>query len=97
MQFLIRWVADTNQLGEQSSQVLRAILDTDFSPELIPAKNDGEPFAQKTEDIIGPYELQDFTLYYTLRFGYAAFENRLSIVLLLERSGSGPLARYSGA
>ena len=71
VQFLIRWVADTNQLGEQSSQVLRAILDTDFSPELIPAKNDGEPFAQKTEDIIGPYELQDFTLYYTLRFGYA--------------------------
>ena len=37
MQFLIRWVAETNQLGEQASQVLRAILETDFSPELIPA------------------------------------------------------------
>lgn len=70
MQFLIRWVAETNQLGEQSSQVLRAILETDFSPELIPAASDAEPFAQKTEDVIGPYELQDFTLYYTIRFGY---------------------------
>ena len=70
IQFLIRWVAETNQLGEESSRVLRAILETDFSPELIPADNDGEPFAQKTEDIIGPYELQDFTLYYTIRFGY---------------------------
>jgi NAD+ synthase (glutamine-hydrolysing) len=70
MQFLIRWVAETNQLGEQSSRVLRAILETDFSPELIPAENDEEPFAQKTEDVIGPYELQDFTLYYTIRFGY---------------------------
>jgi NAD+ synthase (glutamine-hydrolysing) len=71
MQFLIRWVAETNQLGEQSSRILRAILETDFSPELIPAEDDGEPFAQKTEDVIGPYELQDFTLYYTIRFGYA--------------------------
>ena len=70
MQFLIRWVAETNQLGEQSSRVLRAILETDFSPELIPAENDAEPFAQRTEDVIGPYELQDFTLYYTIRFGY---------------------------
>src|SRR5918999_945941 len=71
MQFLIRWVAETNQLGEQASKILRAILETDFSPELIPAEDDGEPFAQKTEDVIGPYELQDFTLYYTIRFGYA--------------------------
>jgi NAD+ synthase (glutamine-hydrolysing) len=69
MQFLIRWVAETDQLGEQASKVLRAILETDFSPELIPA-DPGEPMAQKTEDVVGPYELQDFTLYYTTRFGY---------------------------
>jgi NAD+ synthase (glutamine-hydrolysing) len=70
IQFLIRWVADTNQLGKQTSRVLRSILDTEYSPELIPGDPNGEQPAQRTEDVIGPYELQDFTLYYTLRFGY---------------------------
>jgi NAD+ synthase (glutamine-hydrolysing) len=70
MQFLIRWVAETNQLGKKASQLLRSILETEISPELIPADPDGEQCAQRTEDIIGPYELQDFTLYYTIRFGY---------------------------
>ena len=70
MQFLIRWVADTNQLGAAASRVLRAILDTDFSPELVPADPNGGSLIQKTEEVIGPYELHDFTLYYTTRFGY---------------------------
>jgi NAD+ synthase (glutamine-hydrolysing) len=70
IQFLIRWAADTNQLGEKASRVLRSILDTEFSPELIPGDPNGEQPAQKTEDVIGPYELQDFNLYYTSRFGY---------------------------
>ena len=70
MQFLIRWVAETNQLGKKASQLLRSILETEISPELIPADPDGEQCAQRTEDVIGPYELQDFTLYYTIRFGY---------------------------
>ena len=70
IQFLIRWAADTNQLGEKASRVLRSILDTEFSPELIPGDTDGEQPAQRTEDVIGPYELQDFNLYYTTRFGY---------------------------
>ena len=70
IQFLIRWLADTNQLGEKTSLVLRSILDTDFSPELVPGDPNGEQPTQKTEDVIGPYELQDFTLYYTVRFGY---------------------------
>ena len=70
IQFLIRWVADTNQLGQEASRVLRSIVETEFSPELIPnAVNDDHP-SQRTEDIVGPYELQDFTLYYTTRFGY---------------------------
>ena len=68
IQFLLRWVADTRQLGEKTSQVLRSIIVTEFSPELIPG--DGEQPSQRTEDIIGPYELHDFTLYYTTRFGY---------------------------
>jgi NAD+ synthase (glutamine-hydrolysing) len=70
IQFLIRWVADTEQLGEKASLVLRSILDTEISPELIPGDPNGEQPTQKTEDVIGPYELQDFTLYHALRFGY---------------------------
>lgn len=70
MQFLIRWVAETNQLGQKTSRVLRSIIETDFSPELVPNEIDHEQPSQRTEDIIGPYELQDFTLYYTTRFGY---------------------------
>ena len=70
IQFLIRWAADTNQLGEKASRILRSILDTEFSPELIPGDPNGEQPAQRTEDVIGPYELQDFNLYYTTRFGY---------------------------
>ena len=71
IQFLIRWVADTNQLGEKASRVLRAILETEFSPELIPGDGNGDQPSQRTETIVGPYELQDFTLYYTTRLGYS--------------------------
>ncbi|HWP58571.1 MAG TPA: NAD(+) synthase [Candidatus Acidoferrales bacterium] len=70
IQFLIRWVASTDQLGKETSRILRAILDTEFSPELIPGSEEhGQP-SQRTEEVIGPYELHDFTLYYTTRFGY---------------------------
>ena len=65
---LVRYCADTfedRKLGE----VLYDILDTPVSPELLPPK-DGE-ISQKTEDLVGPYELHDFFLYYVLRFGYA--------------------------
>lgn len=50
--------------------MLENILSTDISPELIPGKTNGA-VEQKTESVIGPYELQDFNLYYTLRFGFA--------------------------
>jgi NAD+ synthase (glutamine-hydrolysing) len=70
IQFLIRWVAETNQLGKQASQVLEAILDTEFSPELVPGDSDSDQPSQKTEAVVGPYELQDFILYYTTRLGY---------------------------
>ncbi|HXG52442.1 MAG TPA: NAD(+) synthase [candidate division Zixibacteria bacterium] len=70
IQFLIRWVADTDLLGKETSIILRSILDTEFSPELVPGDPDGEQPSQRTEEIVGPYELQDFTLYYTTRFGY---------------------------
>jgi NAD+ synthase (glutamine-hydrolysing) len=68
---VVRWVAQTGTLGSGASDTLFAILATKFSPELVPSEaNDAEP-SQPTEAVIGPYELQDFHLYYTLRFGYA--------------------------
>ena len=69
IQYLIRYVARTNQLGEQTSGVLLDVLDTPISPELVPGKSEREP-GQSTEAVVGPYELQDFHLYYILRFGY---------------------------
>jgi NAD+ synthase (glutamine-hydrolysing) len=70
LQFLIRWVANTEQLGKKASVVLRSILNTEFSPELVPSDVECEQPSQRTEDVVGPYELQDFNLYYTTRFGY---------------------------
>ncbi len=66
---VIRWVAETERVGAEASAVLREILDTPVSPELVPGAGGSEP-SQETEAAIGPYELQDFNLYYTLRFGY---------------------------
>jgi NAD+ synthase (glutamine-hydrolysing) len=66
---LVRWVAETGQIGNSGADVLLNILDTDISPELVPGKSTDRP-EQKTESIIGPYELQDFHLYYILRFGF---------------------------
>ena len=103
IQYLIRWVADTSRFDEATSAVLREILDTEISPELVPeggaprgasavaasarpagaaagggkqarASQErgraGEQPAQSTEAHIGPYELQDFNLYYTTRHGF---------------------------
>jgi NAD+ synthase (glutamine-hydrolysing) len=71
IQHLIRWVVKTDQFGPATSSVLQAILDTEISPELVPDDNDimDRP-TQKTESEIGPYELQDFNLYYISRFGF---------------------------
>jgi NAD+ synthase (glutamine-hydrolysing) len=69
IQYLIRYVARTNQLGVEASAVLNDVLETPISPELVPGKSEMEP-GQSTEAVVGPYELQDFHLYYILRFGY---------------------------
>ncbi len=69
---LVRWVAETAQLGKEHSDVLIAILDTEISPELVPsADDDADQPGQSTESSIGPYELQDFNLYYILRYGFS--------------------------
>ena len=64
---LVQYAADTT-VDKELKQVLYDVLDTPVSPELLPPK-DGN-IAQKTEDLVGPYELHDFYLYYLLRFGF---------------------------
>jgi NAD+ synthase (glutamine-hydrolysing) len=56
--------------GELATDVLLDIVDTPISPELIPADEHGN-IKQKTEDLVGPYELHDFFIYYFLRFGFS--------------------------
>jgi NAD+ synthase (glutamine-hydrolysing) len=69
IRYLIGWVAKSGQFDRQVARALERVLATEISPELIPGANGEEP-AQRTENIVGPYALQDFHLYYTLRFGY---------------------------
>lgn len=64
---LVEWVAH-NRVDEDSKETLLDILDTPISPELIPADEQGN-ISQKTEDLVGPYELHDFFLYHFIRFG----------------------------
>ena len=66
---IVRYEADTAKSGALR-EVLLDILDTPVSPELLPAKENGE-IAQQTESLVGPYELHDFYLYYMLRFGFS--------------------------
>jgi NAD+ synthase (glutamine-hydrolysing) len=68
VQHLIRWVIGAKQFDRNTSDTLQAILDTEISPELVPSDAEDQP--QSTEARIGPYELQDFNLYYILRFGF---------------------------
>lgn len=65
---LVTWVAGTLE-ETLAKETLLDIVDTPISPELIPADENGE-IQQKTEDLVGPYELHDFFLYYTLRYGF---------------------------
>jgi NAD+ synthase (glutamine-hydrolysing) len=69
VRFLVKWVAD-EQMDQQASDTLDDILDTPVSPELLPASDDGT-ISQKTENLVGPYELHDFFLYYVLRYGFS--------------------------
>lgn len=71
IQHLIRWIIKTALFAPDTNRVLQSIVDTEISPELIPDENGTvDRPAQKTESIIGPYELQDFNLYYVARFGF---------------------------
>ena len=71
IQHLIRWIAQTEQFGEDATETLLSILATEISPELVPhIEGSSDAPAQSTEAKIGPYELQDFNLYHVSRFGF---------------------------
>jgi NAD+ synthase (glutamine-hydrolysing) len=67
IQHLIRWVATTGQVGPDASRLLLDIVGMEISPELVPADASGA--IQSTQAVVGPYELQDFSLYYITRYG----------------------------
>ncbi len=75
IQHLIRWVINSRQFDDATNTILRGILDTEISPELVPPI-EGDPGArgakpaQSTQEKIGPYDLQDFNLYYITRYGF---------------------------
>src|SRR5438477_3912652 len=71
IQYLIRWVISSSQFDSATNATLQDILDTEISPELVPhADGDSTRPAQKTAETIGPYELQDFNLYFISRYGF---------------------------
>ena len=87
IQYLIRYMAALPQFKEQQGTLVD-IIDTPISPELTPADSQGQ-IAQKTEDLVGPYELHDFFLYYFLRFGFRPQK----LMLLAERAFKGQYSR----
>jgi NAD+ synthase (glutamine-hydrolysing) len=64
IQFLVGWLAESDEFSADVKRALKRVLETEISPELVPG-------SQKSEASVGPYELQDFNLYYILRFGYS--------------------------
>ena len=68
IQHLIRFVADSGEVNEETRSVLHAILGTVISPELVPTQAKGA--IQSSEQVVGPYALQDFNLFYLTRYGF---------------------------
>lgn len=89
IQHLIRWVVaegEAQGVSPEEAEVLRSVLDTEISPELVPAGQDGR--TQSTESTIGPYALHDFSLHHILRFGYRPSK----IAFLAQHAWSDPEA-----
>lgn len=68
VQHLIRWVAGSGEVGDETAEVLREIVAQEITPELVPDQEGVKP--QATEDSVGPYALQDFTLFHVVRHGF---------------------------
>lgn len=96
VRYLVRWAAVHRFEGEEAGgrsvkDILLDIADTPISPELTPADENGE-IAQKTEDLVGPYELHDFFLYNFFRFGYSPSKVRfLAEKAFLQQENDGPV------
>ena len=86
IQYLIRWVVEREEFGAETADLLRSVLGTEISPELVPAS--AERPVQSTESVIGPYELQDFNLFHITRYGF-----RPSKVAFLARHAWGDANR----
>ena len=67
---LVSWVANSGELDDESNDILHDVLDTPVSPELLPPDKEGN-INQKTEELVGPYILHDFFLYYVVRCGFS--------------------------
>jgi NAD+ synthase (glutamine-hydrolysing) len=71
IQYLLRWVIASGQFDAAANATIQAVVDTEISPELVPhAHGDASRPAQKTSETVGPYELQDFNLFYITRYGF---------------------------
>lgn len=71
IQHLIRWIISSREFDEETLGVLQSIVDTEISPELVPnEKGTSDAPHQRTEEVVGPYELQDFNLYHITRYGF---------------------------
>ena len=68
IQHLIRWVISSAQFDDEVGEILKSVLETEITPELVPTGEDEE--IQSSEAKVGPYPLQDFTLFYVLRYGF---------------------------
>ena len=85
---LVKWVATNGEVDAEASAALLDVLDTPVSPELLPPDENGK-INQKTEDLVGPYELHDFFLYQIIRFGY----HPAKILFLAEKAFAGEYDR----
>jgi NAD+ synthase (glutamine-hydrolysing) len=88
VRILVRWAAGFGGLGQEASEALLDILETPVSPELLPPNADGT-IRQKTESLVGPYELHDFFLYHVIKNGFAPGK----IVWLAEIAFDGKYSR----
>lgn len=70
VRYLIRWAIEHDEFDEAANRVLQSIVDTAISPELIPGAEDADGPAQSTEERVGPFDLQDFHLYFVTRYGF---------------------------
>lgn len=87
VRYLVEWFATDaeNNGNKEIAATLRDIADTPISPELIPAADNADKIEQKTEDLVGPYELHDFFLFHTLRNGFRNYK----IMALAEKAFEG--------